>query len=73
MHFIEFRIYGSNDGKDYTLLAERVGRRVAVGGPYTSFYDPIKGNYRYIKLFINSSDYPDALQLTKLAVFKKGE
>ena len=73
MRFIEFRIYGSNDGKDYTLLAERVGRRVAVGGPYTSFYAPIKGNYRYIKLFINSSDYPDALQLTKLAVFKKGE
>lgn len=71
--FIRFRTYGSNDGENYTLLAERAHDCVAVGGPYKIFHDPLHGKYRYIKLFINSSLYTPQLELTKLAVYKKSE
>ena len=73
MRFIEFRIYGSVDGEHYEMLAERLGRCVAVGGKFPRFFDPIKGNYRYIRLFINSTNEAPQLELSKFAVYKKGE
>ena len=55
------------------MLAERLGRCVAVGGKFPRFFDPIKGNYRYIRLFINSTNEAPQLELSKFAVYKKGE
>ncbi|MBR2860939.1 MAG: DUF4038 domain-containing protein [Clostridia bacterium] len=74
MIYFDFRIFGSNDGKTYDLLAERPNKTVAVGGPYPEYYEAVSGNYRYIKVFINSSDIPGAepaLNLSALEVYKK--
>lgn len=71
--FIEFKVFGSHDGVNYEMLTERVGRRVAVGGKYSTYYDTLHGTYRYVKLFLNSTDYMEKLQITKLGVFKKSK
>lgn len=71
--FIEFRIHGSVDGKHFDMLAERLGTCVAVGGKFPRFFDPIKGKYRYIRLFINSTDESPQLELSNFAIYKKTE
>ena len=72
MMYIRFRIYGSNDGKNYDLIAERPAMTVAVGGQYPKFYDYLNGQYRYVRVFINSTaSHEPKRQLTKIGFFKK--
>jgi hypothetical protein len=72
MLYIRFVVYGSNDGVNYDLIAERPAMQVAVGGQYPRFIDFVNGSYRYVKLFINSTAPRDPKrQLTKVAFYKK--
>ncbi len=70
---VDFRIYGSRDGKDYTFLTERVGKRVGIGGPYKEFYDPIDTESRFIKVFFNARTDGDNLQFVKFGAYEKQE
>lgn len=65
---LRYRIEGSKDGKAYDILLERAGGRIVVGGQYRIVLEPLQGEYKYIRLFINSSDLP-CVQLSKLAVY----
>ncbi len=75
MRFIEYRVFGSNDGENWNMLVERVGAKVAVGGRFPKFYEPIEGEYRFVRFFLNSvpfeSPVDTPLQLTRFAVFEK--
>lgn len=71
--FYAYRIYGSDDGENYQLIAERPTKRVAIGGRYPVFYDPIHGNCRYVKFFIASPGGTDSFHINKIGFFKKGE
>jgi hypothetical protein len=72
MLFVRFQLFGSNDGVNYELFAERPSMIVGVGGQYPKFIDFANGKYRYLKLFINSTAQHDPKrQLTKVAFYKK--
>ncbi len=73
---IEFRVFGSNDGENYDLYAERFGNRVAIGGEYKDYYEEIDRKCRYIKLFIFPNETgknlrTDIWELSEISVYKK--
>jgi len=64
---VRFRVYGSNDNKNWDILSERPAMNLAIGGAYGDFFEPISGKYRYIKLFLNStSSSAPKFEITKL-------
>ncbi len=70
--FIQFRIFGSNDGENYDLICERPSGQVAVGGKYDTYFDPVSGDYRFIKFFLNSDYTQEApVKFSKFALFTK--
>jgi len=75
LRFIEYRIWASNDGENWDLLVERYGARVAVGGNYKNFYEPISGKYRFVKFFLNSVEtrapFNTPLELTAFDIYSK--
>jgi hypothetical protein len=72
--FIQFRIWGSNDGENYDLLAERTAMQVAIGGRFGNYFDPVSGDYRYVKFFLNSdANISEPLKVSKVALYTKKE
>ena len=70
--YLRYVIFGSNDGVNYDLIAERPNMIVGVGGQYPKFYDYLSGSYRYVRLFINSTAASDPKrQLVKVGFHKK--
>ena len=70
---LRYTLFGSNDGENYEIFAERPFMQVGVGGPYPEFIDFAEGSYRYVKLFINSTAPTDPKrELSKVAFYKKG-
>ena len=72
--YVQIRIFGSNDGENYDLLCERTYMQIAIGGKYNEYYDKTSGDYRYVRLFINSDEnIPEPLKLSKLALYTEAE
>lgn len=72
--YIQFRLFGSNDGENFELLRERTYMQIAVGGRFSEYYDKTSGDYRYVRFFLNSDEnISEPLKMSKIALFTKAE
>lgn len=72
--YIQFRLFASIDGEHYDFLRERTLMQVAVGGKYVNYYEPVSGDYRYVRFFLNSDENIEKpLKISKVALFTKSE
>ncbi len=70
--YFDYRFFGSNDGENYDLISEHPGFRIAIGGRWPKAYEPLDVNYRYIKLFINSTTATSPkFELSRLRFLKR--